>query len=82
MAPPSTYTALADALRERLAIIGDRDLSTRDAAAHLEKLKSVSERIAALAAQLPGDADPRLVHFLERASYDKALAFLAGAHGT
>ena len=67
---------LADALRERLAVIGDRELRERDPAAHLEKLKSASDRIAHLQSQLPPDTHPQLRHFLERCSYDKALAML------
>ena len=71
-----SYQALASALRERLTVIGDRAAYARDAAAHMEALKQVSERIAALQALLPSPVDPQLTHFLQRCSYDKALAFL------
>jgi hypothetical protein len=71
-----SYQALASALRERLAVIADREAYARDSAAHMESLKQVSERIAALQAQLPAPVDPQLAHFLQRCSYDKALAFL------
>lgn len=76
--PPttSTYQTLAAALRERLAVIADREFYTRDPAAHLEKLRAVSEQITQLTGQLPAPVDPRLAHYLERGSYDKALAFL------
>jgi hypothetical protein len=76
--PPttSTYQPLAAALRERLAVIADREFYVRDPAAHLEKLRAVSEQIAQLQSQLPAPVDPRLAHYLERRSYDKALAFL------
>ncbi len=76
--PPTTsiYQTLAEALRERLAVIADRDFYARDPAAHLEKLRAVSEQIKELQAQLPVPVDPKLAHYLERASYDKALAFL------
>ncbi len=70
------YHQLASALRERLAVIGDRELRERDPAAHLEKLKAASERITALQGKLPPKIDPQLRHFLERCSYDKALAML------
>jgi hypothetical protein len=70
--------ALAEALRERLAVIGDRALRERDPSAHLERLKSASERIVALQSALPGPTDPRLAHYLERCSYEKALAILEG----
>ena len=72
----SPYQALAAALRERIAVIADRDLYQRDPALHLEQLKSASERITALQQQLPPPIDPQLAHYLQRCSYDKALAFL------
>ena len=76
--PPttSTYQTLAAVLRERLAVIADREFYARDPAAHLEKLRAVSEEITHLQSQLPPPVDPRLAHYLERGSYDKALAFL------
>ena len=67
---------LAGALKERLALIADRAFYQRDPAAHLTALQAVSERIIALAAQLPSGTDPQFVHYLQRCSYDKALAFL------
>ncbi len=67
---------LAAALRERLAVIGDREWYARDPAGHLERLRTVSERITQLQAQLPPPVDPQLTHYLQRCSYDKALAFL------
>lgn len=76
--PTQPEQALAEALRERLALIGDRDWFARDAAGHLDALKAVSGRIEVLAAALPPPVDPQLRHFLERCSYDKALAFLDG----
>ena len=72
----SPYQALADALRERLAVIADRELYSRDPALHLDRLKTVSERVAALQASLPAPVNPQLAHYLQRCSYDKALAFL------
>jgi hypothetical protein len=70
--------ALVGALKERLAVIGDRDWFARDASGHLEALKAVSGRIELLAAALPPPLDPQLRHYLDRCSYDKALAFLNG----
>lgn len=72
----SIYQTLADALRERLVVIADREFYARDPAAHLEKLRAISEQITSLQGQLPPPVDPKLAHYLERASYDKALAFL------
>jgi hypothetical protein len=78
----SYYDDLAQALRTRIAVIGDRDLRDRDPAAQLARLQEVSERIEALKRQLPADASSQLAHFLERASFDKALAFIeAGQAG-
>ena len=73
---PDLYAELADALRERLAVIADRELYARDPAAHLEKLKAVSEKITRLAAALPRPLPGDFAHYLQRASYDKALAWL------
>jgi hypothetical protein len=66
---------LADALRERLAVIRD-DQSRRDQAKHIARLRAVSERIEKLEATLPQPVDPRLAHYLQRKSYDKALEHL------
>jgi hypothetical protein len=68
---------LAQALRERLAIIRDEE-SRRDADMHMARLSAVSEKIDKLAAALPRPLDPRLAHYLQRHSYDKALEFLEG----
>jgi len=76
-----SYKALASALRERLDVIADRQAFAKDAAAHMESLKQVSERIATLQGQLPHPVDPQLAHFLQRCSYDKALAFLESLDG-
>jgi hypothetical protein len=70
------YTALGTALRERLAVIADREHYQRDPAGHLDRLKEVAGRIDTLKAQLPPDIDPQLAHYFQRASYDKALAFI------
>lgn len=76
MAESSPYQNLAAALRERLDVIADRSGYAVDPAAHLERLKAASERIISLQTQLPAPVDPQLAHFLQRCSYDKALAFL------
>lgn len=83
--PSSTttlYRQLADALRERLAVIGDRAFYARDADAHLRHLQQVSERISQLQRQFPVPLDARLAHYLDRCSYDKALAWLEEAVAT
>ena len=66
---------LTEALRERLAVIRDEE-SRRDEAKHMARLRAVSEKIDRLQESLPPSADPRLKHFLDRKSYDKALQYL------
>jgi len=68
---------LAEALRERLAVIQDEE-SRRDQATHIERLKAVSEKIEKLQREVPQPVNPRLAHYLERKSYDKALEYLEG----
>ena len=70
-----TETELVEALRERLKIISDEE-SRRDPEQHVKRLREISDRIETLAAALPQPIPPRLAHFLERRSYDKALEFL------
>jgi hypothetical protein len=72
------YTPLAGLLRERLAVIADHAWRDRDAAGHLDRLRTVSEAIMAQHEALRPGLPPRLAHYLERCSYDKALAFLEG----
>jgi hypothetical protein len=69
---------LAQALRERLAIIHDEE-SRRDETKHIARLKAISEKIEKLQAALPQPLDPRLAHYLQRRSYDKALEYLETA---
>jgi hypothetical protein len=68
---------LAAALRERISIIGDED-SRRHPEKHMARLQTVSARIENLQAALPSSIDPRLAHYLQRRSYEKALEFLEG----
>jgi hypothetical protein len=74
----ASETELADALRERLAIIAD-EKSRRNPAAHTERLRQISERIEQLSAALPQPVNPQLAHYLARRSYDKALEFLSSS---
>ena len=66
---------LAAALRERLKIISD-EFSRCNPDEHMARLREISERIESLATALPQPIPPRLAHFLDRRSYDKALEFL------
>jgi hypothetical protein len=70
------YVTLAEALRERLDVIADRQLREQDPAAHLTKLRRASERIELLKKNLPLNADPMLTHYLDRMSLSKALEFV------
>ncbi len=73
---------LAEALRERLVVIADHAHRDRDQAGHLQRLIDVSGRIDALIAALPAsELDPQFRHYLEKRSYDKALAWIGGAEG-
>jgi len=74
---PASLASLADALRERLAVIADHAHRDRDQPGHLRRLIDASESIDALIAALPlTDLDPQFRHYLERRSYDKALAWI------
>ncbi len=66
------------ALRERRRVIADHAWRDRDPEDHLAALRSVSERIGDVAQRLGSAAPPRLRHFLDNCSYDKALALVAG----
>ncbi len=66
---------LAEALRERLAIIADEN-SRRDPEAHMERLQEISDRIEHISNALPRPVNPQLAHYLTRRSYDKALELL------
>ena len=77
METDSTLEALAQALRVRLEVIADHELRDRDTAAHLKKLQTASEAIEACAEALPrGTVNPRLRHYLEGRSYNKALEWI------
>src|SRR5262249_2896645 len=71
---------LAQALRERLAIIRDEE-SRGNEAKHIARLRTVSEKIDRLQESLLQQIDPRLKHYLERRSYEKALEFLEHHEG-
>lgn len=75
------YAELAEALRTRLAVIGNQTLRLADPAAQLRQLQAASERITELQTRLPRPVDGQLAHFLQRCSYDKALAWLEAELG-
>ncbi len=83
MPQEKTHTEELDQLRlmlqERVNVIADHAFRDRDPAAHLARLREVSESIAAIHVRCKGALPARLAHYLERASYQKALDFLEGA---
>jgi hypothetical protein len=72
---------LAALLKRRLDIIADHAFRERDAPAHLTALREVSEELDAALQQLRPQLPPRLRHFMEQASYGKALEYLQQAGG-
>ncbi len=72
----STHPELQTLLRHRLEVIADRDLYSRDPAAHLEALKTVSEKIQSYSESHHSEFDARLRHYLANSSYQKALDHL------
>ena len=78
--PGATENVIGDlvaALRERLTIISDA-ASRRDEERHVARLRDVAAKIEELQAALPKPVDPRLAHYLQRKSYEKALELLEG----
>ena len=76
MATPD-LAPLAEAFRERLAVIADHAHRESDSAGHLTRLITVSEKIDAIVETLPPqELDPQFRHYLDRKSYDKALAWI------
>ena len=71
----TSYSQLASLLRRRLAVIADHEWRDRDPTAHLDALREVSLAIGEVA-KTQSELPPRLAHFLERCSYDKALDFI------
>ena len=66
----------SDALPDALAHSGNDEESRHDHMKHIDRLRAVSEKIDRLQESLPPSTDPRLVHYLDRKSYDKALEYL------
>jgi hypothetical protein len=81
MTSPKSHTlevliALREALQERTRVISDTAFRSRDPAAHLQALRDASEAIKTAASQLRPPLNRELQHYLERASFDKALAWI------
>jgi hypothetical protein len=67
---------LADLLEKRLQVIGDQEMRANDPEQQLKLLKEVSEGILSHHSDLKGKIPPRLEHFLDNCSYEKALAWI------
>jgi len=63
-------------LRERLGVIADHALRERDPAAQLARLGLLSGQITALHETWRASLPARLSHFLDQASFQKALDFI------
>jgi hypothetical protein len=72
----SYYLDLADVLRTRLLVIADHKARDRNPEEHLQRLRQLSEKLEHLKKSIPEDADPMLVHYLQRMSLSKALSFI------
>lgn len=72
---------LIELLRRREQVIADHVWRDCEPQAHLEALKEVSEAIENWRREHEAGLDPRLKHFLENASFAKALAFAAAKEG-
>ena len=69
-------TRLASLLEKRLAVIADHELRGRDPDEQLRQLQEVSTMIEEMNTNLQGKIKPRLAHFLESCSYQKALDWI------
>lgn len=78
----SQCETLLQALRNRLAVVADHDLRDRDPAGHLTALKQAASELDAVIAGLPAGTPPMLRHYLERQSYEKAIAWLVDPANT
>lgn len=73
---PSDLNELSALLKRRLGTIADADLRERDPERQLALLQEVSEAISAFHARHRGAVPPRLNHFLQNCSYQKALEWV------
>lgn len=71
------YQTLKELLEQRLTVIGNHQLRDTNPDEQLKQLKKVSESISELHQKISADIPPRLRHFLENCSYDKALDWLS-----
>jgi hypothetical protein len=72
----TSHERLAALLEKRLHVIADHAFRERDAQGHLAALREASEALDAAFQELRPQLPPRLRHFMEQASYTKALEYL------
>jgi hypothetical protein len=70
------FGTLQALLKRRLHLIADHDFRDADAPGHLAALQQISELISAEHHRLKPILPGRLSHFLQQASFSKALDFL------
>lgn len=63
-------------LRERLALIADHAFRDRYPSSHLDRLRAVSTALDRQFQDHRAKLPARLIHFMQQASYQKALAFI------
>lgn len=73
---PTDLKELSELLERRLDTIADAELRERDPERQLALLQEVSEAIAAFHARHRGTIPPRLNHFLQNCSFQKALEWV------
>jgi len=73
------HQPLIDLLKRREAVIADHSWRDRDPASHLDALREVSEAITAWHHENRTHLDPQLRHYLQKASFTKALEHLESA---
>jgi hypothetical protein len=64
---------LEAALCRRLDVIADHTFRDRDPEAHRDALRAAANKLQQLQAAFPTQLDPHLAHYLQNASYQKAL---------
>lgn len=67
---------LASLLKQRLSVIADSEFRKNNPQAHLAALREVSEAIESEHQRIKPHLSPRLRHFLQQASFQKALDHL------
>lgn len=75
------FGSLQALLKRRLDLIADHEFRDVDATGHLAALQQISELIVSEHHRLKPILPNRLAHFLQQASFSKALDFLENEHG-